>query len=74
MNIVQPNAKVLVTGANGYVAIWVVRTLLEEGYAVRGTIRSLEKGTHLKDLFEKFGNQLELAVVEHITRVRASTN
>ena len=33
---------VLVTGASGYIATWVVKRLLEAGYRVRGTVRSLE--------------------------------
>jgi nucleoside-diphosphate-sugar epimerase len=69
-NIVQPGAKVLVTGANGYIAIWVVKTLLEQGYAVRGTVRSSEKGNHLTSMFKKYGDKFELAVVEDITKVR----
>ena len=69
-NIVQPGAKVLVTGANGFVAIWVVKTLLEQGYAVRGTVRSSEKGNHLMSMFKKYGDKLELAVVGDITKVR----
>ena len=42
---------VLVTGASGYVAGHCVRELLEHGYAVRGTVRSLaaaEKVAHLR--------------------------
>ncbi|KAJ8581220.1 NAD(P)-binding protein [Rhizopogon salebrosus TDB-379] len=31
MPMVQPPCKVLVSGANGYIAIWVVRALLEKG-------------------------------------------
>ena len=69
-NIVQPGAKVLVTGANGYIAIWVVKILLEQGYAVRGTVRSPEKGNHLMSVFKKYGDKFELAVVEDITKVR----
>lgn len=33
---------ILVTGATGYLASWIVRLLLEEGYKVRGTVRSLK--------------------------------
>lgn len=66
---VAPPAKVLVTGANGFVAAWVVRTLLERGYAVRGTVRSESKGTHLLSLFkdEVKSGRFELAVVPDIT-------
>jgi nucleoside-diphosphate-sugar epimerase len=57
MPTLQPGAKVLVTGAHGYIAVWVVRTLLEQGYAVRGTVRSEAKGAHLKILFDKYGDK-----------------
>ncbi|XP_045199960.2 uncharacterized protein LOC123554112 [Mercenaria mercenaria] len=33
---------VLVTGASGYIATHIIRQLQEEGYKVRGTVRSLE--------------------------------
>ncbi|EIW85968.1 D-lactaldehyde dehydrogenase [Coniophora puteana RWD-64-598 SS2] len=68
MPTVQPPAKILVTGANGFVAVWVVRTLLERGYTVRGTVRSADKGEHLKKLFSSYGDKLELVVVEDITK------
>lgn len=70
MPIVQPSSKVLVSGANGFIAIWVVRSLLEKGYAVRGTVRSAEKGEHLKKLFAQYGDKHEVVVVEDITEVR----
>ena len=68
-NVVQRGAKVLVTGANGYIAIWVVKTLLDQGYSVRGTVRSLEKGKHLMSLFKDYGDKFEPVVVEDITKV-----
>ena len=57
MPVVLPPAKVLVTGINGYIAAWVAQQLLEEGYAVRGTVRSAEKGTHLQKSFAKYGDR-----------------
>ena len=39
-SVIPPGSKVLVTGANGYIAIWLVAMLLEKGYSVRGTVRS----------------------------------
>ncbi|CCM04261.1 uncharacterized protein FIBRA_06430 [Fibroporia radiculosa] len=54
--------KVLVTGANGYVAVWVVRTLLEQGYVVRGAVRSESKAAHLRTVFASYGDKLELLV------------
>ncbi|TFY51471.1 hypothetical protein EVG20_g10988 [Dentipellis fragilis] len=62
-----PPAKALVTGANGYVAVWVVRRLLEDGYSVRGTVRSADKATHLRELFGLYGDKLELVVLPDIT-------
>ncbi|KAF8917831.1 hypothetical protein CPB85DRAFT_1373979 [Mucidula mucida] len=62
------NGKVLVSGANGYIAMWVVRTLLERGYSVRGTVRRAEKGKHLYETFKSYGDKLEVVVVEDITK------
>jgi cinnamoyl-CoA reductase len=31
---------VCVTGAGGYIGSWIVKLLLEKGYAVRGTVRN----------------------------------
>jgi cinnamoyl-CoA reductase len=31
---------VCVTGAGGFIASWLVKLLLEKGYAVRGTVRN----------------------------------
>ncbi|KAJ7479139.1 D-lactaldehyde dehydrogenase [Mycena latifolia] len=42
---------------------WVVRSLLEEGFAVRGTVRSASKGTHLRDIFASYGDKFEVVVV-----------
>ncbi|KAJ7635936.1 NAD-P-binding protein [Mycena rosella] len=61
------SGKVLVSGANGYIAVWVVRTLLEEGFSVRGAVRSAEKGKHLSELFAPYGDKFELAIVPDIT-------
>ncbi|RXW23016.1 hypothetical protein EST38_g2831 [Candolleomyces aberdarensis] len=70
MTTAHPGDTVLVTGANGYIAIWVVRKLLENGYNVRGTVRKAEKGEYLKKYFESYVRQgrLEVIVVEDITK------
>ena len=34
---------ILVTGASGFVGKWTVVEALKAGYAVRGTVRSLDK-------------------------------
>ena len=64
--------KVLVTGANVFIAVWLVKDLLEQGFSVRGTVRSESKGEHLKKLFSQYGDKLELVVVDDITKVRQS--
>ena len=63
------SGKVLVTGANGFLAVWVVKKLLEAGFSVRGTIRSEDKGTYLKKLFASYGDKLEFVIVKDITKV-----
>ena len=70
MPAVTAPAKVLVSGANGYIAMWVVRTLLEKGYSVRGTVRSSAKGAYLSNYFRSYGDKFELAIVDDITKVR----
>lgn len=42
---------VIVSGATGFIAQHVVKTLLEKNYEVVGTVRSTEKGDHLAKLF-----------------------
>ncbi|PPQ93152.1 hypothetical protein CVT25_010776 [Psilocybe cyanescens] len=61
-------SRVLVTGANGYVAMWLVRVLLEQGYFVRGTVRSESKGKQLDEHFGSYGNKFEWVVVNDITK------
>jgi nucleoside-diphosphate-sugar epimerase len=68
MVAISSPAKVLVTGANGYLATWVVKKYLEAGYSVRGTVRSLSKSAFLNDTFAHYGDRFELVVVEDITK------
>ncbi|KAF8836359.1 NAD(P)-binding protein [Paxillus ammoniavirescens] len=68
MPAVQPPCKVLVSGATGYIAAWVVQNLLERGYSVRGTARSVAKGEHLKKVFAPYGDKFEVVVVEDISQ------
>lgn len=54
---------VCVTGAGGYVATEIVKQLLEDGYHVKGTVRSLkdsDKFAHLKTLDAALPGTLEL--------------
>ena len=69
MPVVPPGSKVLVSGANGYIAFWIVRYLLEHGFTVRGTVRSEAKGVFLKEAWKSYGEKFEIVVVDDITKV-----
>lgn len=42
---------VFVSGATGFIAQHIIKLLLSKGYPVVGTVRSFQKGEHLKKLF-----------------------
>ena len=46
---------VLVTGISGYIASHVTQRLIEAGYRVRGTVRSLGKGQRILGALEQHG-------------------
>ncbi|KAI1798359.1 NAD(P)-binding protein [Ganoderma leucocontextum] len=62
------SGKVLVTGANGYIAVWIVKSLLEAGFAVRGTVRSESKAAYLRSYFQSSGDKVEVVVVADMTK------
>lgn len=64
------SGKVLVTGANGFIAVWTVKALLEAGFSVRGAVRSPSKAVHLKAIFSSYGDKLEFAIVPDMVQVR----
>lgn len=45
---------VLVTGASGFIAMYCIIQLLEQGYCVRGTLRSANREAELRTTLEKF--------------------
>ncbi|KAI0820851.1 NAD-P-binding protein [Trametes gibbosa] len=53
MPALAPPAKILITGANGFVGCWLTRALLEKGYHVRGVVRTEEKAHVLTQLIGK---------------------
>lgn len=55
---------VLVTGASGYVATHCVQQLLEEGYLVRGTVRSLKSDHKIKPILQLANGSKNLELVE----------
>ena len=61
----NPNtsAPILVTGATGYIASWVIKNLLEQGHTVHATVRDLKKThsfQHLTDIAAKSTGNLQL--------------
>lgn len=44
MPAVSAPSTVLVTGANGFIAVATVKTLVERGFKVIGAVRTREKG------------------------------
>jgi dihydroflavonol-4-reductase len=58
-----PEAKVLVTGATGFIAGHCIKELLTRGYPVRATVRSLASAdvAHLHAVAQRTGGSLELA-------------
>lgn len=47
---------VLVTGASGFVAIHTIIQLLEQGYKVRGTLRSMSRENEVRETLRKYVN------------------
>ncbi|WP_159931007.1 aldehyde reductase [Oceanicoccus sp. KOV_DT_Chl] len=57
--------RVLVTGATGFIGLHCIAQLLEQGYIVRGTVRSLESEPELRQALSKQGiNHDNLNLVE----------
>ena len=55
----------LVTGASGFIAQQLIVDLLDQGHSVRGTVRSLAKGTELEAALSQHSARVsELALVE----------
>lgn len=50
---------VLVTGAGGFIALHCIVQLLEAGYYVRGTVRSLERTKKIQKIIGKYGDVSE---------------
>ncbi|KAF5955855.1 hypothetical protein HYC85_008711 [Camellia sinensis] len=61
----EEKGTVCVTGAGGYVASWLVKLLLSNGYSIHGTVRDPhdEKNSHFKKL-EKASEKLKLFKVD----------
>ncbi|MEQ8705064.1 MAG: aldehyde reductase [Phaeodactylibacter sp.] len=63
MPTVDKERPILVTGASGYIASWIVRFLLEEGHEVHATVRDKtrpEKVAHLTEIASRESGTLRL--------------
>lgn len=70
MPSVNAPATAVVTGVNGYLGTWVAKSFLDQGYHVRGTIRTAAKGEELKHLFAAYGENYESVIVKDVLEVR----
>ncbi|KAH9896101.1 NAD(P)-binding protein [Cubamyces lactineus] len=75
MPSVSSSATVLVTGANGFYGLWVVRALLERGYTVKGAVRSPTAADTLKrfvkDKYPARAAKFQTIIVPDITAAGA---
>jgi len=63
MTTIDKTRPVLVTGANGYIASWIVKQLLDEGHTVNATVRDPAKASavgHLRGLAARSSGKLNL--------------
>lgn len=58
------NNVVLLTGVNGHLASGIALRLVEHGYRVRGTVRSLARGDFVKQELANRGYEHALEIVE----------
>lgn len=59
---------ILVTGINGYIGSHIGLQLLQKGYFVRGTVRSISKAQRLLDkAYKDYSSRLEVVVVPDIS-------
>ncbi|EJD47809.1 NAD(P)-binding protein [Auricularia subglabra TFB-10046 SS5] len=67
MPALSPPARVLVTGASGFIGAHVAREYLRRGYSVLGSVRDASKGEYLSKMFnEDFPGKFSYVVVQDI--------
>ncbi len=70
MKQINKSNPVLVTGANGYVASWIVQKLLDEGLTVHAAVRNPENNSkvgHLKEMAAESKGSLKLFKADLLT-------
>ena len=63
MTMTSTHGPILVTGATGYIASWVIKNLLEQGHTVHATVRNLNKKNsfaHLEKIASESAGSLQL--------------
>ena len=63
MTMTSTHGPILVTGATGYIASWVIKNLLEQGHTVHATVRNLNKKNsfaHLEKIASESTGSLQL--------------
>ncbi|KAG6873391.1 hypothetical protein C0995_016201 [Termitomyces sp. Mi166 len=74
MPSVEPGSLVVVTGVNGHLASTTALRLLQKGYRVRGTVRSLRSAGYVKREFASFAANFEVVEVPDIIAPGAFTD
>ncbi|MEZ4429328.1 MAG: aldehyde reductase [Nannocystaceae bacterium] len=64
MSEAAADTTVLVTGASGFIAAHIIIRLLEEGYRVRGTVRSIARSAHVMETIGRHADASRLTLVE----------
>lgn len=62
MKTINPSAPILVTGATGYVAGWLIKELLEKGHTVHAAVRdpkNEKKLAHLNELANQYSGSIK---------------
>jgi len=70
MTKIDPSKPILVTGANGYVASWLLKRLLEEGHTVHAAVRNpnnKEKLQHLDTLADNSKGSIKYFAADLLT-------
>lgn len=62
--VLSPGSLMLVTGVNGFVGSYVADQILEYGYRVRGTVRSVQKAAWMTEYFDKKYGKGKFELVE----------
>lgn len=60
----------LITGANGFLAGHVIKEALEQGYDIRGTVRSPESAKEVRDLFAEYAEDSQYLLFGTLLRKR----